>query len=115
MKRIATEKARPETTAIAKVTYGIPGTSFMFKLGSVPCHTFNGSDTIIFLPSFAMSRIIDTITGSSVDDYKDKINSINLILKCVGVDKHVRHELERELIRVWGGHEHLKHIRRIFL
>ena len=116
MKKISatTEKAR-ETAAMV---YGIPGTNVAFKLGSVPC-TFEEDDVIlVILPTFILNKIVNAIEISKtgiIINYKDKINMINDILKTAGIDKNIRHKIERELIRVWGGHEHFKHIRRIFL
>ena len=111
MKRIAT--TRPETTE-TMVTFGIPGTTTVFKLGDVACHTYkDNGDTIIFLPKFVMSRLIKIITGSE-EDYKDKIRNINDLLKMVGINKHVRHDLERQLIKSWGNHKHA-HLRRYFI
>ena len=110
-----TEKATEST--MVKM-YGIPGTNISFKLGSVPCTFEEGDVILVVLPVFTLNKIINAIEISKIGivvNYKDKINLINDILKTVGIDKHVRHKIERELIRVWGGHEHLKHIRRFFL
>lgn len=112
MKRIATEKAKE--TAAMTVTYGIPGTTTVFKLGDVACHTYKDNDTVVYLPTFVMKKLIEIITRSE-EDYKDKIRSINDLLKIVGINKHVRHDLERQLIKTWGGHEHTAYLRRYFI
>ena len=109
MKKMITEKATESTM----VTFGIPGTTIMFKLGSVPCHTYKDNDTVVYLPTFVMKKLIEIITRSE-EDYKDKIRSINDLLKMVGINKHVRHDLERQLIKSWGNHKHA-HLRRYFI
>ena len=107
MKRIATtEKARA-------MALGIPGTNIVFRLGSVPCHSYDGKVIMVILPAFALKEVINTIEENH-SDYKEKIKSLNNVLKAVGIDKHIRHDVERELIKVWGNHKH-SYLRRFFL
>ena len=76
-------------------------------------HISCAEGTLVFLSESDTERIRKMINNSR--DYKLTTQVISVILEMSGVNKHIRHKVERRLIAGLGGHTHTQGIRRHFI
>lgn len=98
-------------------SFAITTPSFEAKLGQTFVGEISGIkymvvDEVSYHTFTNYARKISGIAG--MVDYHDALHYIIGSLKAAGIDKHVRHEFEREAIKEWGGHDHTSRVRALF-
>ena len=120
MKKISMNNTTTSATTSARTTFDpVIISDDMAIVATTPHnigrHIVADTGTLVFLSEYDVERIRKMIRHCCHEDYKLTVQVISVILEMSGVNKHIRHKIERRLISSLGGHEHTCGIRRKFI
>ena len=119
MKKLTMNNGTTSTSATTVFNPVVISKDMAIVASNNPCnigrYVQNNEGTLVFLLDVDVERIRKMIRHCCHEDYKLTVQVVSVILEMSGVNKHIRHKIERRLISSLGGHEHTYGIRRKFI